>query len=128
MLCILRRSLLLAISRRIRRSWSRCVSAVRGMLAKLQEGRGAKVIGAADIAREGSVQLRTCPVTGYHYFLFYTSYLQARSKPTFDLFINLKGTPTYKPGIHIDLWVFIHTHTHTHKVFSSKDLQVPILL
>lgn len=37
MLCIRRRSLLLAISLRIRLSWSRAVSGVRGMLAKLQE-------------------------------------------------------------------------------------------
>lgn len=35
MLCMRRRSLLLAISLRIRRSWSRCVSGVSGMLAKL---------------------------------------------------------------------------------------------
>lgn len=35
MLCIRRRSLLLAISLRIRLSWSRAVSGVRGMLAKL---------------------------------------------------------------------------------------------
>lgn len=36
MLCMRRRSLLLAISLRILRSWSRCVSGVRGMLARLQ--------------------------------------------------------------------------------------------
>lgn len=36
MLCIRLRSLLLAISRRIRRSWSRWVSGVSGMLARLQ--------------------------------------------------------------------------------------------
>lgn len=35
MLCIRRLSLLLAISLRIRRSWSRWVSGVNGMLAKL---------------------------------------------------------------------------------------------
>lgn len=36
MLCIRRRSLLLAISLRIRLSWSRAVSGVRGMLARLE--------------------------------------------------------------------------------------------
>ena len=35
MLCMRRRSLLLAISRRMRRSWSLAVSGVRGMLARL---------------------------------------------------------------------------------------------
>lgn len=38
-LCIRLRSLLLAISRRMRRSWSRAVSGVRGMFAKLQPHR-----------------------------------------------------------------------------------------
>ena len=35
MLCMRRRSLLLAISRRIRLSWSRAVSGVRGIFARL---------------------------------------------------------------------------------------------
>lgn len=45
MLCMRRRSLLLAISRRIRRSWSRAVSGVRGMFARLggRKRRGRKV-------------------------------------------------------------------------------------
>lgn len=46
MLCIRRRSLLLAISLRIRLSWSRAVSGVKGMLARLDGGRDIRDISA----------------------------------------------------------------------------------
>lgn len=54
MLCMRRRSLLLAISRRIRLSWSWAVSGLRGMLARLRkkEQRGETVITLSSVTNE----------------------------------------------------------------------------
>lgn len=53
MLCIRLLSLLLAISLRIRRSWSRWVSGVSGMLARLREGLSVRAGGTHPRAHRG---------------------------------------------------------------------------
>ncbi|MEQ2212737.1 hypothetical protein XENOCAPTIV_004251 [Xenoophorus captivus] len=68
MLCIRRRSLLLAISLRIRLSWSLAVSGVRGMLARLREKQkreGSKSPGAGVQVR-GYSKSTSCNILYFH--------------------------------------------------------------